>query len=171
MPEPVLATALMAGYALLQPLARGSSAMSAEALRLADDASAVLATAESSFALFGARAEVLSQLAKVAAGASTEDWDGYGAAPVLDEAIDAAGAFIRALPPHLSMPEPSVDPDGEISLEWIDSKDRMFSISFGVNSRVAYAGIDGTDRWRGIEHFDGQSIPRFLLMGIERITG
>jgi uncharacterized protein (TIGR04255 family) len=53
----------------------------------------------------------------------------------------------------------------------LEAKDRMISISFGESSRAAYAGIDGTDRWRGTEYFDGQSIPRFLLMGIERIAG
>jgi len=168
MPEPILATAVVAGYAL-QPLTQRSSAVSPDARFLAHGASAVLSSAESSIALFGAKGEALSHLATVSAESASDDWDGYGALPVLAEGIEAAAAFIRALPSKLPLPEPSVDPDGEISLEWIDAKDRIFSVSLGKSDRVAYAGIDGTDRWRGTEHFDGQTIPRFLLMGIERV--
>lgn len=171
MPEPILATAVVAGYVLLQPLAQRSSAVSPDAQFLAHGADAVLTTAESSISLFGAKGEALSNLATVSAESAIEDWDGYGALPALAEGIEAAASFIRSLPSNLALPEPSVDPDGEISLEWLDSKDRIFSISFGKSDRVAYAGIDGTDRWRGTEHFDGQTIPRFLLMGIERVMG
>ena len=91
--------------------------------------------------------------------------------PVLDAAIWGASAFIRALPAYVPMPEFSVDPDGEVSMEWIADRDRIFSISFGRSSRVTYAGLDGTDRWRGTEYFDGETVHPFLLRGIERIMG
>lgn len=111
----------------------------------------------------------LSSLAEAAAEASVEDWDGYGGLPVLDGAIEAAAAFIRALPSSMIQPDVAVDPDGQVSLEWFGAKDRIFSISFGDRGRVAYAGIDGSDRWRGAEQFDGLSIPPFLQMGIRRV--
>ena len=169
MAEPILTTAIVAGYALLQPLARGTTAFSESARRLSEDACLVLADAETPVSLFGAQQTALSSLAEAAAEASVEDWDGYGALPVLDAAIESAAAFIRALPSSVIQPEVAVDPDGQISLEWFGAKDRIFSISFGDRGRVAYAGIDGSDRWRGAEQFDGHSIPPFLQMGIRRV--
>jgi len=171
MPEPLLATSLIAGYALLLPLASRSTAVSADARVVADSASGVLAEAESAFSLFGAKQATMSQLAAAAGEAAEEDWDGYGASQVLDAAIWGASAFIRALPAYVPMPEFSVDPDGEVSMEWIADRDRIFSISFGRSSRVTYAGLDGTDRWRGTEYFDGETVHPFLLRGIERIMG
>ena len=169
MPEPILTTAIVAGYALLQPWARGTAAFSESASRLTDSASLVLADAETSFSLFGAQNTVLSALAEAAEEACVEDWDGYGALPALDGAVESAATFIRALPSSVMRPEVAVDPDGEISLEWFGGKDQIFSISFGERNRVSYAGIDGSDRWRGTEQFDGYSIPPFLLMGIRRV--
>jgi hypothetical protein len=98
-----------------------------------------------------------------------EDWDGYGGLPANPLAVEAAADFIRALPQDMMQPEVAVDPDGQISLEWFGAKDRIFSISFSDRGRVAYAGIDGTDRWRGAEMFDGNTIHPFLLMGIQRV--
>jgi hypothetical protein len=101
---------------------------------------------------------------------SQENWDGYGGLPANPIAVEAAADFIRALPSDMTQPEVAVDPEGQISLEWFGAKDRIFSISFGDRGRVAYAGIDGTDRWRGAEIFDGNTIHPFLLMGISRVV-
>lgn len=169
MPEPILTTAIVAGYALLQPLARGTSAYSTSARQLSEDACAVLAEMETPVSLFGAQSTAITALSQAAAEADCEDWDGYGGLPASPIAVEAAADFIRALPSDLVQPEVAVDPDGQISLEWFGAKDRIFSISFGDRGRVAYAGIDGTDRWRGAEMFDGNTIHPFLLMGIQRV--
>jgi hypothetical protein len=171
MPEPLLTTAFaVAGYALLEPLARDTITFSEPARRLAADASQTLTNAELPLSLFGPNQRAISSLAEAQQEASVEDWDGYGALPVSHAAVSQAAAFIRSLPASVPLPEVSVDPDGEVALDWLGARDQVFSISFGESSRVAYAGIDGTDRWRGAEHFDGQSIPQFLLMGIRRIA-
>jgi hypothetical protein len=169
MPEPILATAIVAGYALLQPLARGTSAFSSSARQVSEIACAVLDDLETPVSLFGAQSSSITALSEAAAEACVEDWDGYGGLPANPMAVDNAAAFIRSLPLDMMQPEVAVDPDGQISLEWFGAKDRIFSISFSDRGRVAYAGIDGTDRWRGAEMFDGNSIHPFLLMGIRRV--
>lgn len=169
MSKPILTTAFVAGYALLQPLARGTSAYSESARQLSEDAYAVLADMETPISLFGAQSASITALSEAAAEACQEDWDGYGGLPAMPIAVEAAADFIRALPSEITQPEVAVDPDGQISLEWFGAKDRIFSISFSDHGRVAYAGIDGTDRWRGTEMFDGNSIHPFLLMGIQRV--
>jgi hypothetical protein len=111
----------------------------------------------------------LLESSKLLQAHSSHGWDGYGGLPAIPGAVEAAADFIRALPSDMIQPEVAVDPDGQISLEWFGAKDRIFSISFSDRGRVAYAGIDGTARWRGAEMFDGNTIHPFLLLGIHRV--
>src|SRR5688572_1575275 len=46
------------------------------------------------------------------------DWDGYGAVPVSPVAAEHALRLIKLLPLGTRPPEVTVDPDGEIALEW-----------------------------------------------------
>ena len=46
-----------------------------------------------------------------------------------------AKSFLRALPAGIPRPEFSVEPDGSISLDWIESRNRFFSLSVGVNNQ------------------------------------
>lgn len=86
---------------------------------------------------------MLAELQEIIDECSEQGWDGYGADPVDLGAVSMANSFILGLPSDISIPEFSVDSDGEVSSEWYISKRRLLSISFGPNGGIAYAWIDG----------------------------
>jgi hypothetical protein len=100
-----------------------------------------------------------------------QDWDGYGARPVDEDAVLNAEAFVRALPDEVPMPEIAVDPDGSVSLDWIESRHRMFTISIPAGNRIAYAWLDGAEKGHAVAVFDGLSIPVKVRDGILSILG
>lgn len=75
---------------------------------------------------------------------SQEGWDGEDAAEVLVQAFSNARHFLTLLPNAYPAPEVAADPDGDVLLDWIVSRQRMFSVSIGGGDRIAFAGlIDG----------------------------
>lgn len=69
-----------------------------------------------------------------------------------------------------TMPGLAADPDGAVSLDWIVSRPRMFSVSCGPSGRLAYSWLDGTDRGHAVADFDGWTIPQRILHGIRSIN-
>jgi hypothetical protein len=94
---------------------------------------------------------------------SALDWGGEGAEPISSAAVARASALVRALPHGFELPECAPEPDGSISLDWIQSRKRFFSVSIGTSDRLAYAWVDGTDRGHGVTRFDGQHVPQVIL--------
>ena len=76
---------------------------------------------------------------------------------------------MRVLPDDVPMPELAPEPDGAISLDWVHSRARVFSISAGRSDRLAYAWLDGTDSGHGVARFDGERIPPLVLDAIREI--
>jgi len=173
MPEPVSTTVgiYCLGYAALNAYARQGSAVSQEAAALTRAASALVRSAEDSQSLFGRKSAFLSGLRALAAECSEADWDGEAAAPVDGAALASAEAFIRALPEEIPLPEYAPEPDGSLSLDWILSQKRLFSLSIGSGNRLAYAWLDGSDKGHGVSSFDGVSVPTRVLSGIQSIVG
>jgi len=169
MPESVLTTGFLAGYPALYGSARSESAVSSEARAVQKSVIEIVDTAERSHALFGEKAAAISQIWALANECEESGWDGEGAEPISPLAANLAAAFIRALPVGLPLPEFAPEPDGSISLDWIESRNRLFSVSVGQNSRLAYAWLDGTDRGHAVARFDGQFVPRRILDGIRGI--
>jgi hypothetical protein len=149
----------LSGHLALQALAAGGSGMSEEAFAVRDTADQVARSAEESVALFGAKAAILSQLAELA----TQETD---ADPI---ALINADRFVRALPEGMALPEVAAEPDGWISLDWIKSRNRLFSLSVGSSDRLAYAWLDGSDKGHGVIRFDGKRIPSRILENIKDI--
>jgi hypothetical protein len=56
---------------------------------------------------------------------------------------------------------------GERSLDWILTRQRLFSLSIGPSNQLAYAWLNGAGRGHGLAHFDGQNIPQRILEGIK----
>jgi hypothetical protein len=134
----------------------------------------VLAARESiheSIWLFGLRRNAVSEVFEVAAKHSQAGWDGEGAEPVSAHAVNRAIAFIQALPRSVPVPEIAAEPDGSISLDWIDSRSRVLSISIGVSDRLAVAWLDGTNQGHAVERFDGERIPPLILERIRETMG
>lgn len=169
MPEPVLAIGFLAGYTALYGVARSGSAVSFAALAVQESVVEVVNTAERSHALFGEKAAAISQIWALANECCERGWDAEGAEPISPLAANLAAAFIRALPVGVPLPEFAPEPDGSISLDWIQSRNRLFSVSVGQNNRLAYAWLDGTDRGHAVARFDGQYVPRRILDGISEI--
>jgi hypothetical protein len=147
------------------------TAVSPEAGAVRKSTIAARQSLEQSIALFGEQSRCISQIREVAAEHSQPDWNGEGADPVSILAVDRAVAFIRALPRGLAMPEVAPDADGSISLDWIDGRSRMLSVSVGVTDRLAFAWIDGTDRGHAVARFDGDRIPWLILDRIGHTIG
>lgn len=158
-------------YAALQGYARGGSALSNEAKSARNAACEIVQLVEQSHALFGEKAEILSQLESLALECSEAGWDGQDASPVNPIAILNADTFIRSLPPEVPIPELSPEPDGSISIDWVAASGSAYSISVGTNQRFAIAWLDGADRGHAVIHFNGYDVPERILKGIKETIG
>ncbi len=171
MPEPVSTTLGICwlGYTLAQGYARGGSAVSPEAQSVQRHAIAMMESVERSRALFGEKAVALSLLRKLAIECGRENWDGNDANAVDSLAVAMAEDFIRALPESVPLPDFAPEPDGAISLDWSESRSRIFSLSIGNSFRLPYAWLDGADKGHGVARFDGVAVPKKILEGIAAI--
>lgn len=158
------------GYAALNTYALPGSAISEEAASVTRAVSALIRDAEKSQALFGSKTAAISQLKLLANECSQPDWDGSGAFAIDPLALLNAKNFIRALPEDIPMPEFAPEPDGAISLDWIHSRHRFFSLSIGSSNRFAYAWLDGSDKGHGVARYDGHNIPARVLAEILSIV-
>jgi len=159
------------GLSVLPAFAWGSSAVSNEADEIRKAAREVVSESERSQALFAGKADLISQLVALEDECAEEGWDGNGAHPIDFLAVDQVKRFLRALPDRVPLPEISPEPDGSVSLDWIHSQGRLFSVSVTGSNRLAYAWLDGTDSGYAVARFDGQSIPLRILQGIEAAVG
>ncbi|MBI2423058.1 MAG: hypothetical protein HYV27_09540 [Candidatus Hydrogenedentes bacterium] len=156
---------------LLFPSVRRGSAVSFEAQAVTQAARKIANTTESSQALFGEKSAALSQLRELAEECGEDNWDANGAYRIDELAVFHAECFLRAFPEGLPLPEFAPEPDGAISLDWIQSRNRLVSLSVGSGSRIAYAWIDGTDKGHAVARFDGERIPTRILAVIREIVG
>jgi hypothetical protein len=111
-----------------------------------------------------------SQIWSLAAECAREGWDGNDAKSIDRRACVAAADFIRALPDSVPLPEPAPEPDGSVSLDWIQSRNRLLSLSVGASNRLAFAWLDGPNKGHGTTSFDGKTIPPEILEGVKRIV-
>ena len=170
--EPVSATVGICylGYTALNACARPGSAVSSEASALTRAASAVIQTAEASQILFGGKSALLSQLRTLANECARDGWDGDDASALDPVALQTAEDLVRALPPGIPMPRCAPEPDGSISLDWIQSRSRLLSLSVGASNRLAYAWLDGVDTGHAVARFDGYLVPQRILSAIQSIV-
>ena len=159
----------MAGYAATSALSRSSSAVSREAAAVRRDASSVVERAEESLALFGPKSLALSELAILASECRVQDWDGYGAEALNPSALRLAQDIIRSLPDDMRMPSFSIEPDGCVSMDWMPTRVRTFTLSAGKTDRLPYAWIEGTDRGHAVARFMDGQLPQRILQEIKRI--
>lgn len=97
-------------------------------------------------------------------------WDGSGGQPLSEVAAKAAAELVRALPGDVRLPEFAPEPDGSISLDWIEARDRLFTLSIGGGNRLAYAWLDGEDRGHAVAGFKKGTVPKRILEGIRGIV-
>ena len=125
---------------------------------------------ENSRALFGLKEDALKRLYELVAECAEANWDGYGAEAVSQNAVEHSVYFIRRLPEDLPLPEISVEPDGEISLDWSPTPTQTFSVSIGTADRMACAWVNGAEHGHVVVSSNNGEIPSRILQEIQRIT-
>ena len=170
MPEPISALiGLGMSYAALQAKSRRNTSVSNDGVLVSRAAAAIVDAREQSHALFGDKTSAISQVREVATECAELGWNGDGAQGVDMLSVRNAEALIRALPDGFPMPEVAAEPDGALSLDWVHSHSRLFSLSTGQSDRLAFAWLDGTDKGHGVARFDGITVPRRIIDGIRSI--
>ena len=115
------------------------------------------------------RERAFSELARAIDTGGEEDWDRYGGIPVDRQVAQLACRFLNALPSAVPTPEVGLDPDGEISFDWIVSRDRQLTVSLSPDGLLSYAGIFGaTSIAHGTEGFD-DTVPQAIVEAIRRL--
>lgn len=110
-------------------------------------------------------------LAELEAEACVADWDSKGGEALHPWSVAASRRFLALMPVTFPAPHIAADPDGEVSFEWKADRGWMFSLSFGADQSITYAGLFGPGRVRGVEYF-ADEIPPPILEGLRRtITG
>jgi len=171
MSQALLAPERSARSAVTPLVNQTGSAVSEESRAVREAMEAIRPSVEKSEALFGGKAAVIAHVWALVNECSEPGWDGDGAEPVDRLAAFRAADVIRALPPRVPLPEVAPEPDGSISLDWIRSRSRVFSLTVGSSDRLALAWVDGSDRGHGVVRFDGQVVPNHVLQGIDGIMG
>ncbi|WP_126457163.1 hypothetical protein [Sulfuriflexus mobilis] len=100
---------------------------------------------------------------------STENWDGYGALPLSNDALADCKEFLKNIPADVSFPDLIPEPSGGIGFQWKKSKDWVFIVSFKGNNILSYAGIFGAGNKNHGQHIFRNSIPKIILENIKRI--
>lgn len=93
---------------------------------------------------------------------SQANWDGYGAAPANQSAMEWARRLLAALPRRVGVPEIAFEPDGDAGLEWWQGPDKVLFVSVGSNGELRYAARLNTARIVRTEMF-AQGLPRRLV--------
>jgi len=119
--------------------------------------------------LRGERERLLSDLCSLVDDRSNEDWDGYGAEPVSEDAFRQAYFFIEDLDDDVEMPTLGAEPDGHITMEWYRAPDRLVSVSIGPGGELTFAALDGGHPYSGSTQFTG-SVPQTILALISKVT-
>lgn len=154
------------GFSILSNYANARSAVSHEAEVAQQAATQVVISAERSHALFGEQSFAISQLYSLARESFESKVSDPDHVTIESLVLCTAESFLRALPPEIPMPELAVEPDGSITFDWIQSKNRMFSLSVSGRDSLSYAWLDGSDKGYAVTAFDRQTIPERIIKEI-----
>ena len=105
------------------------------------------------------REHFMGSLYEAAHEASGEGWAGAGSKPVEKLAEAMAIRLFDLLPSNIKAPEPSVVLSGEISLDWADGNNRLFTILLKGNDKIAFAAYDRGERIFGSMEFHADALP------------
>ena len=110
-----------------------------------------------------------SELALAIEIGERDNWNHYGAAKIDRRVCELAYQFLNALPSSIPVPEVGLDPDGEISFEWIVARDMQFSVSLSPEGLLSYAGVFGDHATtHGTEKLD-ETVPQTIIASIRRL--
>ncbi len=96
------------------------------------------------------------------------DWDGYDALPVTRDTLRNAYTFLESLPLGFRRPSIGAEPDGQMTIEWHQSRRRTLSVSISPDGELHYAALLGVGRTCGTEPFFGE-IPKNILDLVRKV--
>ena len=117
---------------------------------------------------FSIKKKVLPELEEVYSNSQKRGWDGYDAQPVRVETYFHVISFLESLPGVLPIPTVGVESDGNITLEWYKSPQRLLSVSVSPFGELHYAALIGPKKSYGTETFSGE-IPHEILDLMRRV--
>ena len=150
-------------FALISSCDRALSEQALVLCRLISDASAF----SGSVAVGEPRRMAKEALAAAYAAAQVEDWDDAGSRRVEPSTCAYADQFLWLLPSTASLPEITVDTDGEIFFEWDQGHRQVFSVSVGRDGTLTYAGLFGHNKIHGTEYLR-EALPSVISDCLER---
>ena len=95
-------------------------------------------------------------------------WDGYDAIAIPDEAYVRAERFLARILQRFPAPTASATPSGSLTFEWIKEPNRRFMVSIGLEDRIGYAGLFGSDPVYGTTVF-ANDIPQEIVQNLRRL--
>lgn len=133
---------------------------------------------DSRFADMGSRSvtwerssQLIQELREIFSECSTENWDGYGALPINEQAVLEAERFIAIMPLFMPDPEIAPEPSGDIGFQWSFGENRILAVSFEGRNIVTYAAILGSsERTKYGRELFNDSIPQEVVQGVEEIS-
>lgn len=114
------------------------------------------------------RRETQRALLEAAQEAGADNWDGYNAARIDIRSLVQAEKLLMALPLMVPAPEVSVQPNGNIVLEWHLRRRMAFTVSVGFDGGLVYAGIFGSNTTDGTEYF-ADELPEAIARNLARV--
>jgi hypothetical protein len=87
--------------------------------------------------------QIITELTGTFLDCRREDWDGYNALPVENDAFLRTKALLSRLMTRFPAPTASATPHGSLTLEWIVNPRRRLMVSVGSDEQIAYAGVFG----------------------------
>jgi hypothetical protein len=115
--------------------------------------------------------QAVADLTNAVRQAGLPDWDGYGGAPVNSNSVDQTLRLLQYLPPDIPAGDVSVDPDGEVSIEWFREPRHVLSVSVSPTGKLSYAGTFGRSCVYGSEDFSEDYLPVAIRASLRRLFG
>ena len=98
-----------------------------------------------------------------------DNWDGYGAMAISLETIEIAERFANCfLFTNLPIPDIIPEPTDTIAFEWERSAYNTLIVSINSTGEIAYVGMFGSNRSKGIEKFT-DSVPEQIVNNLKRL--
>jgi hypothetical protein len=97
-----------------------------------------------------------------------DNWDGYGAEKVEDEAFLRARDLLTRLATRFPAPTASASPHGSLTMEWIVNPRRRLILSVGTGEQIAYAAVFGSETVQGVATFV-RDVPQEITRHLSRL--